>query len=117
VVLSFGLATEALCSGLYVRGVSIFELQLGETSFAPKSGIPPTEVGGRFRSFLLEGTRPTSNPTHGSEWMVQIVSPNRGAHDRLGLPGLNLRRKDLNDPQTAVCGIQQVGNRSSIERI
>jgi len=35
-------------------------------------GIPPTAVGGWFRSFL-QGNR-FLNPTHGSGWMVQILS-------------------------------------------
>src|SRR5258708_6093452 len=42
---------------------------------AQKAKIPLTAVSGLFRSFL-PGTHTQSrvNPTHGSEWMVQILS-------------------------------------------
>jgi hypothetical protein len=50
------------------------------------SQIPPTAVGGLFRSFLLE-------PKPG--WFARVFSLSKG------------RREDLNDPQTAVCGIQR----------
>src|SRR5215217_9098599 len=39
------------------------------------SGIPPTAVGGSFRSFLqTRYPRVLGNPTNGSWWIVQILS-------------------------------------------
>src|SRR5262249_27090574 len=88
--------------------------------------MPPTAVGGSFRSFLQKRARfvsechqrqlvvrsdpfyknaPASSPnaTNGSWWFVQILSTNCRA------PGLrlshgNVRRKDLNYPPTAGVG-------------
>ena len=54
--------------------------------------IPPTEVGGLFKCFLNQTWRVTSNPTNGSWWIVQI-----------------LFAWDLNEPPTAVDGIELVG--------
>ena len=37
-------------------------------------GIPPTEVGGLFRSNLHAAVTDSLNPTNGSWWIVQILS-------------------------------------------
>src|SRR5882724_9225879 len=43
--------------------------------------IPPTEVGGSFKSGLHRTpSTASSNPTHGSGWIVQ-VRPTKGASD------------------------------------
>jgi len=98
--------------------------------------IPPTAAGGRFRSFLQRSPpacRP--NPTNGSWWSVQILSTKKSAsvspqsHQRqlvvgsdpfykclfsilrraarAALGGHTFSRKDLNNPPTAVGGIQR----------
>ena len=45
-----------------------------------RAEIPPTAVGGMFRSGLHSGLAEFTNPTNGSWWMVQIepVRPYRG---------------------------------------
>src|SRR5262245_51932321 len=43
-----------------------------------RNRIPPTAVGGWFRSFLLRGlSSKRRNPAHGSVWMVQVLSTKR----------------------------------------
>ena len=49
------------------------------------SEIPPTAVGGLFKS-SLQGTRPETplaNPTHGSGWIVQVL-PTRLERSKIG---------------------------------
>ena len=42
--------------------------------FAQKVEIPPTAVGGCFRSYLQRVIGRLMNPTNGSWWIVQFVS-------------------------------------------
>jgi hypothetical protein len=78
--------------------------------------IPPTAVGGFFRSCLQDerGLYASSNPTHGGEWIVQLL-PTFG-QSILSTEFRSVRaiqkvtraagwRMDLNDPPTAVGGI------------
>src|SRR5215510_3498432 len=45
-------------------------------------GIPPTAVGGSFKSSLPQRERTTAgNPTHGSGWIVQVQPTATRAHD------------------------------------
>jgi hypothetical protein len=60
------------------------------------SEIPPTEVGGWFKSGLQTAVTEFLNPTHGSGWIVQIPPV---------MIGVSGERLDLNYPPTAVGGI------------
>jgi hypothetical protein len=71
-----------------------------------KSKIPPTEAGGTVQILSNQDVVDKgSNPTHGSEWIVQIVSTKQRAQKPQDFPLHSSGRKDLNYPQTAVCGI------------
>jgi hypothetical protein len=48
--------------------------QLVDVSDPFPGTIPPTAVGGCFRSFLQAMSRTQNNPTNGSWWMLQILS-------------------------------------------
>jgi len=72
-----------------------------------KSEIPPTAVGGLFKSFLIESNGEGMNPANGSWRIVQV----RTIHKYLSTAGSELlaefwiNRSDLNHPPTAVGGI------------
>src|SRR5262245_28879891 len=43
--------------------------------------IPPTAVGGSFKSNLQQGEPTARNPTHGSGWIVQVQPTTRRPRD------------------------------------
>jgi hypothetical protein len=90
------------------RSVSARGLRLCENS-----EIPPTAVGGLFRSHLQEvGFFEFMNPTNGSWWIFQIqpvrsTSKAMKVENRFIWPAALFPRQDLNHPPTAVGGIQK----------
>ena len=102
--------------------IKIPQLKLGGL---PRTFRTVSAVGGLFRASLQRGAPPTSrfssNPTHGSGWMLQIRPTNqsspplcviylsplalRGREVKPGIPGAHLCRLALNNPPTAVGGI------------
>jgi hypothetical protein len=96
--------------GSFVPGVALHK----------KSGIPPTEVGGLFKSYLQKlNVEILGNPTNGSWWMFQI-QPSL-ILITLILAGifksLWMRRPDLNNPPTDVGGDSWFGHYNSVGRI
>ena len=77
------------------------------TGFAQKAKIPPTAVGGWFKSLLQESAHENSgNPPNGSLGIVQVRSIYLALLDfGVGILILHMNRVDLNDPCTAVQGI------------
>jgi len=73
-----------------------------------KRGIPPTEVGGWFRSFLLKAAaKEFPNPTNGSWRIIQILPAE--THMPLRICDRSSRRadrQDLNNPPTALVGVE-----------
>src|SRR5215213_2191927 len=69
-------------------------------------GIPPTAVGGSFRSVLQRRAQTDWNPANGSWWIVQILSE-----------APIVVESDPNHPPTSVGGIWKVQRPWVVERI